>query len=174
VVRTSVPPLGLGDAVRRELQKVDGSVAAADVRASGYYLETAVATRRFSLQLLAGFAVLALVLAALGIYGVVSYTVTQRTREIGVRLALGATVRDIVAMVLGDGLRRTALGLAVGLVGAWAAGRALRTLLYGVRANDLGIYAAVVALLAAVTVAACLLPAWRAARVDPLLALRAD
>jgi putative ABC transport system permease protein len=174
VVRTAGPPLALAEAVRRELQAVDSTVAAADVRASGYYLDNATAARRFSLELLAGFAGLALVMAAIGIYGVVSYTVAQRTREIGVRLALGADMGDIVRMVLGEGVRRTAAGVALGLAGALAASRAVRGLLYGVGATDPVTYAAVIALLVAVTIAACLLPAWRAARVNPLTALRGD
>jgi len=174
VVRTAGPPLALAEAVRRELQAVDSTVAAADVRASGYYLDNATAARRFSLELLAGFAGLALAMAAIGIYGVVSYTVAQRTREIGVRLALGAEMGDIVRMVLGEGVRRTAAGVALGLAGALAASRAVRGLLYGVGATDPVTYAAVIALLVAVTIAACLLPAWRAARVNPLTALRGD
>ncbi|HEV7499301.1 MAG TPA: FtsX-like permease family protein, partial [Vicinamibacteria bacterium] len=174
VVRTAGPPLALAEAVRRELQAVDSTVAAADVRASGYYLDNATAARRFSLELLAGFAGLALALAAIGIYGVVSYTVAQRTREIGVRLALGAEMGDIVRMVLGEGVKRTAAGVALGLAGALAASRAVRGLLYGVGATDPVTYAAVIALLVAVTIAACLLPAWRATRVNPLAALRGD
>jgi len=173
-VRTAGPPLALTEAVRRELQAVDSTVAAADIRPSGYYLDNATAARRFSLELLAGFAVLALAMAAIGIYGVVSYTVVQRTREIGVRLALGADMGDIARMVLGEGVRRTAVGVAVGLAGALAASRAVRGMLYGVGATDPVTYAAVIALLVAVTVAACLLPAWRASRVSPLAALRED
>jgi len=174
VVRTSGPPMALAEAVRRELAAVDPGVAAADIRPSGSYLEAATATRRFSLELLAGFAALALLMAAVGIYGVVSYTVAQRTREIGVRLALGAEVRDIVRMVLSEGLRRTGAGVALGLAGAIAASRAVRGLLYGVGTTDPATYAAVIALLVVVTVAACLVPAWRASRVDPLLALRTE
>jgi predicted permease len=174
VVRTTGAPLAMAEAVRRELQAVDPTVAAADVRASGYYVDAATAARRFSLELLAGFAGLALVMAAIGIYGVVSYTVAQRTREIGVRIALGAEMRDIVGMVLGEGVRRTAVGVALGLAGALAASHAVRGLLYGVGATDPVTYAAVIALLLAVTIVACLLPAWRAARVSPLVALRGD
>jgi len=174
VVRTSGPPMALAEAVRHALSAVDPSVAAADIRPSGYYLENATATRRFSLELLGGFAALALVMAAVGIYGVVSYTVAQRTREIGVRLALGADSSTIVRMVLSEGLRRTLAGIVLGLAGAIAAGRAVRSLLYGVGAIDPLTYGVVIALLVAVTVAACLLPAWRAAGVDPLIALRAE
>jgi hypothetical protein len=174
VVRTVGAPLELAEAVRRDLQAVDATVAGADIRPSGYYLDNATAARRFSLELLAGFAGLALAMAAIGIYGVVSYTVAQRTREIGVRLALGAEMSDIARMVLGEGVRRTAVGVAIGLAGALAASRALRGLLYGVGATDPVTYGAVIALLVAVTIAACLLPAWRAARVNPLIALRGD
>jgi putative ABC transport system permease protein len=174
VVRTHTAPLGLAEAVRRELQQVDPMVAAADLRTTGDYVGRATAPRRFSLLLLAGFASVALAMAAVGIYGVVSYTVAQRTREIGVRLALGAGMGRIVAMVLGEGIRRTAIGLVLGLVGAYAAGRAVRGLLFGVPATDAGTYAAVVALLVVVTLVAAVLPAWRAARVDPLAALRWD
>ncbi|HEU0108990.1 MAG TPA: ABC transporter permease [Vicinamibacteria bacterium] len=174
VVRTTGAPLAMGEAVRRELQAVDSTVAAADIRASGYYVDAATAARRFSLELLAGFAGLALVMAAIGIYGVVSYTVAQRTREIGVRIALGAEMRDIVGMVVGEGVKRTAVGVVLGLAGALAASHAVGGLLYGVGATDPVTYAAVVALLLTVTIVACLLPAWRAARVNPLVALRGD
>jgi putative ABC transport system permease protein len=174
VVRTMGAPLAMAEAVRRELQAVDSTVAAADIRASGYYLDAATAARRFSLELLGGFAGLALVMAAIGIYGVVSYTVAQRTREIGVRIALGAEMRDIVGMVLGEGVKRTVVGVGLGLAGALAASHAVRGLLYGVGATDPVTYAAVIALLLGVTIVACLLPAWRAARVSPLVALRGD
>jgi ABC-type antimicrobial peptide transport system permease subunit len=113
-------------------------------------------------------------MAAVGIYGVVSYTVAQRTREIGVRMALGARVKDIVTLVLGEGVKRTVVGIAVGLAGALAASGSVRSLLFGVGATDPATYAGVVAVLLAMTVLACLLPAWRAARVDPQVALRGD
>jgi putative ABC transport system permease protein len=174
IVRTSGPPLTLAEAVRRQLQATDSTVASADVRLAGYYLDNASASRRFSLQLLAGFAAVALAMAAVGIYGVVAYTVAQRTREIGVRLALGARGRNIVGLVVGEGLRRTLAGIVAGLAGALAATGAVRSLLFGVGATDAATYGAVVALLLAVTVLACLLPAWRATRVDPQVALRGD
>jgi predicted lysophospholipase L1 biosynthesis ABC-type transport system permease subunit len=174
VVRGSGDPLALAGGIRRELEAVDANVASADIRTSGYYRDGATASRRFSLLLLAAFAGVALLMATVGIYGVVSYTVVQRTRETGVRLALGARVSDIVSMVLKEGVRRTALGVALGSAVALAASRGLQSLLYGVRATDPATYAGVGGVLVAVTLAACLLPALRAARVDPLVALRGD
>jgi predicted permease len=174
VVRTSGPSLALAEAARRQLQATDSTVSSADIRPAGYYLDNASASRRFSLQLLAGFAAVALVMAAVGIYGVVAYTVAQRTREIGVRLALGARGRSIVGLVVGEGLRRTVAGIVAGLAGALAATGAVRSLLFGVAATDPATYAGVVALLLVVTLLACLLPAWRAARVDPQVALRGE
>jgi len=174
VVRAAGDPLALVEAVRRELGQVDPGVASADARLMGFYVENASAARRFSLVLVGLFSAVALVMAALGLYGVVSYGVAQRTRETGVRLALGAGVRDIVLLVLGDGLRRTLLGVGVGLLAAAAAARGLRGLLYGVTAGDLRVYAAVVGVLVAVGLLASVLPAWRAARLQPLVALRLD
>jgi ABC-type antimicrobial peptide transport system permease subunit len=113
-------------------------------------------------------------MAAIGIYGVVAYTVAQRTREIGVRRALGARGASIVGLVVGEGLRRTVAGIVVGMAGTLAAAGAVRSLLFGVGATDPATYGGVVGLLLAVTVLACLLPAWRATRVDPQVALRGD
>jgi predicted permease len=174
VVRASGDPLSLANAVRHEIQAVDPNVASAGGRLSGYYVDGAAAARRFTLVLLALFAGIALVMAAVGIYGVVSYSVAQRTRETGLRLALGAGMGDILALVCGEGLRRTAAGIAAGLVAALVAARSLRSLLFGVGAADPSTYAGVILVLLAVTLAACLLPAWRAARVDPVRALRHD
>ena len=171
VVRAAGDPLALGEAVRRAVHAVDPNVASAGARLTGSYLDGAAAARRFSLVLIALFAGIALAMAAIGIYGVVSYTVAQRTRETGLRLALGAEASDILSLVLGEGLRRTAWGIGAGLVAAFAAARAFRSLLFGVEAADPFTYAGVVAVLLAVTLAACLLPAWRAARLDPVRAL---
>lgn len=174
VVKAAGDPLALADAVRRELGQVDPGVASADARLTGFYVDNASAARRFSLVLVGVFSAVALAMAALGLYGVVSYGVAQRTRETGVRLALGAGVGDIVLLVLGDGLKRTLLGVGIGLVAAAAATRGLRGLLYGVTAGDPRVYAAVVAVLLAVGLLASVLPAWRAARLPPLVALRLD
>jgi putative ABC transport system permease protein len=174
VVRAAGAPLALADPVRRELRAVDPNVAAADIRTSGHYVDAAAAARRFSLVLISLFAAVALVMAAVGIYGVASYSAAQRTRETGVRMALGARMGDILALVLGEGVRRTALGILVGLGAALLTCRALRGLLYGVGPADPLTYAAVILVLVAVALLASLLPAWRAARVDPAIALRRE
>jgi predicted permease len=174
VVKAGGDALALGPAVRRELRAVDPGAASVGGRLTGDFVATAAAARRFTLVLLAVFAGVALLMATVGIYGVVAYAVARRTRETGLRLALGAEPSDILALVLRDGLRRSALGIGLGLVAALAAARSLRGLLFGVGAADPSSYAAVVVLLLAVTLAACLLPAWRAARLDPVRALRQD
>jgi predicted permease len=171
VVRAASDPLALADSVRREVSAADARVAAADVRTTGFYVDNASAARRYSLVLLAVFAAVALVMAAVGIYGVVSYAAARRTRETGVRLALGATTRDILAQVLGEGVKRTAVGIGVGLVAALAASRALQGLLYGVGATDPVTYGGVIVVLLSVALGASFLPAWRAARLDPSTAL---
>jgi ABC-type antimicrobial peptide transport system permease subunit len=130
--------------------------------------------RRFSLSLLGAFAGLALALALVGIYGVMSYSVAQRTREIGIRMALGAAHGRVLRLVVGQGLRLAGLGLAIGIGCALALSGVLRTLLFGVTATDPVTYAAVAAALGAVALGACWLPARRAARVDPAIALRAE
>jgi len=130
--------------------------------------------RRFSVVTLGAFGVLALVLAAVGIYGVVSYSVARRTQEIGIRMALGARTGDVARLVLGQGLRTTVMGIAFGMAAAFALTRAMTSLLYGVAATDPAIFAGVPALLAAVELLACYLPARRATRVDPVEALRSE
>jgi putative ABC transport system permease protein len=174
VVRAAGDPLALGEAVRRAVHAVDPGVASVGARLSGSYLEGTTAARRFSLTLVALFTATALAMAAVGIYGVVSFSVARRTRETGLRLALGAERRDILGGVVGEGLKRTAWGLALGLAAAAASARAFRSLLFGVETWDPRTYAAVVIVLVTVTLAACALPAWRAARLDPARALRED
>jgi predicted permease len=137
-------------------------------------IESALSPRRFPLQLLGAFAALALVLSALGIYGVTSYAVTQRTREIGVRIAIGAQASDVLGMVMGNALRLAGAGLALGLCAALLGARVLASQLYGVSGRDPLTYLAISAVLAAVALFASWLPALRATRVDPMTALRAE
>jgi putative ABC transport system permease protein len=131
-----------------------------------------MAERRFALQILGFFSGIALLLAAIGIYGVMAYTFSQRTHEIGVRMALGAQPRDILRMALSEGMSLVGLGLGVGLVGALVLTRFLRSMLYAVTPNDPLTFSALAALLAAVALLACFIPAHRATQVDPLVALR--
>src|SRR5262249_32355121 len=135
-------------------------------------LSNTLTRRRFSVTLLVAFGVTAVALAAIGLYGVLAFIVSQRRREIGVRIALGATARDVVTDVLGHGLRLAAIGMALGLALALAATRLMSALLFGTSPTDIATYAAAAALLAIIAVAASLVPALRASRVDPLIALR--
>ena len=137
-------------------------------------LAASAAVRRFALTLFEAFGLVALVLAATGIYGVLSGSVTERVREIGVRLALGATRGNILALVIRQGMTMTMLGIVIGVSGAVAASQALVSLLFGVSRLDPLTYLGVMALLASVSAIACWVPAWRAARVDPAITLRAE
>jgi len=130
--------------------------------------------QRFNMFLLAAFAALALLLAAVGIYSVLAYSVRQRSREIGLRVALGARVGDVLRRVVVDGMKPTFLGIAIGIAASLALARVLSTLVYGVRAADVATFAAVSLLLTAVGLLASVLPAWRATRVDPLSVLREE
>lgn len=133
-----------------------------------------ISDRRLVMGLVGSFALLALFLAALGIYGVIAYSVAQRTAEIGVRMALGASPLTVVRLILREGLRLTALGLAIGLGASFALSRLLSSQLYEVSASDPVIYGAVALFLALIAAFACALPAWRAAHIDPLVALRSE
>jgi len=133
-----------------------------------------IAQQRFAMRLLTGFAALALLLAGIGIYGVLSYTVRQRVQEIGIRMALGAASGDVVRMVLIEGLKPTLAGLALGVAGAAALGRVLTSLVFGVTPRDATTFGVVSMVVLAVGLLACLVPAYRATRVDPLQALRAE
>ena len=137
-------------------------------------VSSSLAQRRFALQVVGGFGVLALLLAGIGVYGVVAYSVSQRTREIGIRLALGASSGAILRWVFKQGMELTLVGMAAGLVGAFALTRLLRGLLFGVSASDPVTYAGLALLLAAVALLACYIPARRATKVDPMVALRTN
>ena len=171
-LRTSVPTASLIEQVKGEIAKVDPLVPIADVRTMDKLVEDSYALRRFSLQLLGGFAVVALALAMIGIYGVISQEVRQRTHEIGLRLALGAQRGDVLRLIVGHGLRLTLAGLALGLLGSLALTRLLQTLLFGVSPTDPVTFVGVSFLLTAVALLASYIPARRAAKVDPMVALR--
>ena len=158
--------------IRRKIREIDSNVTVTNVRLMDEVLSSSVARPQFRAYLIGIFAALALTLAAIGIYGVVAYSVAQRTQEIGIRAAMGAKPRDIMGMVVGQGLRLTLTGLGVGIAIALALTHLLKTLLFGVSATDFTTFAGVSALLCGVAMLACLMPALRAMRVDPIVALR--
>jgi putative ABC transport system permease protein len=167
-------PMALANAVRSVVAGIDRNLPITRVETMDAALSDSVATARLMTTLLIAFAIVALVMAAAGLYGVISYTVAQRTQEIGVRVALGAESRAVVRLVAVDGLRLTALGMAIGIGAALAGGRALRSVLFGVSPADPATYAVVVAIFAATACAAIVVPARRALAVDPLIVLRAE
>jgi len=172
MVRTTVDPLSLVSAVRRRISEKDSEEPLFDVQTMDRRVTDSVAGRRFSMLLLGVFAGLALVLASVGIYGVISYTATQRTHEIGIRMALGAERADVLRMVVGHGLRLSLIGIGAGLAAALGLTRLMSSMLFGVRPTDFGTFAAVSLLLAGVAALASYVPARRATRVDPIIALR--
>jgi putative ABC transport system permease protein len=174
VVRSPLPPETLASAVRERLKAFDPQLLVLRTRTMSDVVSGALSRPRFNLVLIASFAAVALGLAAIGIYGVVAFLVTQRTREIGIRMALGARAADVLRLVLQEGMAPVAFGAAAGMLAAVAATRALRTMLFGVTPLDPVSLAAAPALLAAVALLACYLPARRATRVDPLVALREE
>jgi predicted permease len=174
LVRTRTDPLALVAPLRTAVREVANGTPLAEVATMGRLIDASVAQRRFTMALLVTFSLLALVLASVGIYGVLSYAVAERSREIGIRRALGAQEGQVVRMVVGEGMRLTAVGIASGITAAFVATRAMRGLLYGIGAGDPMTFVAVTALVAAVAFAASYLPARRAAHVDPTDALRAD
>ena len=172
VVRASMDPLSLSRAVREVVAAVDSTIPTGHLRSMDQVLARSLAIRNFMRVLLSFFAALALLLASIGIYGVISYAVSQRTREIGVRVALGAQRADVLRIILVEGLKLIFAGSALGLAAAFALTKLLGTLLYGVSATDPAIFALGTTLLVAVALMACYLPARRAMRVDPIVALR--
>jgi predicted permease len=172
IVRSAGNQPGLMDSIRSVSKEINGDQVIYDVQTMDEIISDTIQDQRFSMILLGAFAALALLLASLGIYGVVSYAVGQRTHEIGIRLALGAQQRDVLRLILGGGLRMTLAGVAIGIVAALALTRLMANLLYGVSARDPLTFAAVGLLLTLVALAACYIPARRAMRVDPIVALR--
>ncbi|MGH9816693.1 MAG: ABC transporter permease [Candidatus Acidiferrales bacterium] len=172
IVRSAGDYGGLREAIRAEVRTLDPALPLFDARSMADHVNAALATQRASALLSTIFGLLALTLASIGVYSVLSYAITRRTHEFGIRVALGARPADVVRMVLGQGLTLGAIGLALGLAGAFAASGVLGEMLYGVAPTDPLTYAGIAALLIAVVLAACWLPARRAMRVDPMIALR--
>jgi ABC-type antimicrobial peptide transport system permease subunit len=174
VVRTAVDPGSLAASVMRAVRSVDPAMPIMNVRTGEEVLAASTAQRRLALQLFAAFAIAATLLAAAGVYGVLAGAVAERRREIGIRAVLGATPGAIVNLVVRQGIAPALLGLGIGLAGALALTRYLRAMLFGIEATDPVTLGATAALLGLVALAACLVPARRAMRVDPVTALRSD
>ena len=172
VVRSRGPQPGLIDSIRHSVQQVNSEQVVAGAQTMNELISISLASQRFSMILLGAFAGLALILSSIGIYGVVSYLVGQKTREIGIRIALGAQRSDVLRLVLGDGAKMVAVGLAVGLAAAFGLTRLMANMLFGVSTIDPLTFACVAAVLSSVALAACYIPARRALRVDPMVALR--
>jgi putative ABC transport system permease protein len=174
VVRTSQEPLSAVAAIRSRIQQLDPNQPLADVKTMDDVLAESLAPQRAPAWLFGGFSAIALFLAAIGIYGVLSYFVVQRSQEIGVRMALGAQRSNVLGLILGQGARLIGIGVAIGIVGGVWAARALTSLLFGVKSTDLPTFVGVSVLLAGLALVACAVPALRATRVDPLVVLRSE
>jgi predicted lysophospholipase L1 biosynthesis ABC-type transport system permease subunit len=172
VLRTTGDPLLLSAAVRQEMRQLDPGMPVRNLRSMDEVLGRSIAPQRFNLSLLSLFSGLGLLLAAIGIYGVMAYSVSQRTHEIGLRMALGAQVADVLKLVLRQGMALALLGVALGLIVSVTMTRLMKSLLFGVSANDPLILIGVALSVIFIALLACYLPARRAAKVDPLVALR--
>lgn len=172
VVRSTVPLQTLVPGVRATLRSLDPDLPNSDFQPLEEVVDRAVSPRRFVTVLLGGFSLLALILACLGIYGVISYSVTQRTNELGIRLALGASLGAILRLIITQGVKLVLVGLVVGLVAAFALTRLLSSLLFGISATNPMTFLGIAALLVVIALLACYIPARRATKVDPMLALR--
>ncbi|MEK6408190.1 MAG: ABC transporter permease [Acidobacteriota bacterium] len=172
VVRTAADPQSMAASVRDVVWSIDRDQAVSHIGTIDQLLGGMIAQRRLNTALFALFAGVALILAAVGIYGVISYSVTQRTHEIGIRMALGAGRADLLKLVVGNGMALVGAGIGIGLIAAAGLTRLMSTLLYGIGATDPLTFAAISAILAGVALAACLVPARRATKVDPMIALR--
>jgi putative ABC transport system permease protein len=174
-IRTNLPnPLAVSPEIIRVARRLDPDVPLYDFRSMDWYFDYQTANRRFPTLLLGGFAGLAMLLASIGLYGLLSYAVAQRTKELGIRMALGAQRNDVIGMVMKQGMRLVIAGILVGLAGAWATTRFMAALLFGVRPNDSLTFVGISCLLGAVAAFACWVPARRAASVDPAVTLRVD
>ena len=172
VVKSNGDPHALIGSINREVSAMDQELPVFSVKTMEEYISASVAAPRFNTTLLSIFAAVALVLTIIGLYGVMSYSVAQRTNEIGIRMALGAQARDVLSLIVKQGLVLVLIGLLFGMCGALALTRLLATLLFGVTTRDPATFVAIAALLSFVALLACYVPAWRATKVDPLEALR--
>jgi putative ABC transport system permease protein len=171
-IRTTGASSGLVGEAKRQIWSVDNQIPVSDVHTMEELLSVSFAQQRFNMFLLGLFAALALILAAVGVYGAMSYSASQRTHEIGIRTALGAQRRDVLWLVMNDGAKIALFGITIGIAGALALTRLMASLLFEVKPTDPATFAAVAILLASVTLAACYIPARRAMRIDPMVALR--
>ena len=174
IVRTASDPLASSVPIQKQIAELDPELPVSDVLTMQQIIERSLGNASLSASLVLAFAVLSLMLASVGLYGVLSYLTTQRTGEIGVRLALGAQREQVVRLMLGDGLRPAFYGLLLGLAASAGAVRLIESMLYGTRPLDPAIFAGVAATLLVVAALACLIPAWRASRIDPMQALRME
>ncbi|HEX6217404.1 MAG TPA: ABC transporter permease, partial [Vicinamibacterales bacterium] len=174
VVRSSLPPAALAGALREALRPIAPNMTTSDLRTLQALVDKSVSPRRFTVMLLGAFSAFALVLASLGIYGLISYSVNQRTQEIGIRLAIGASTADVKRQIVAQTLALAAIGVTIGAVASWALARGMRSLLFEVTTNDPGTFGAMLAILTGVALLAGYIPARRAAGIDPMTALRAE
>jgi putative ABC transport system permease protein len=167
-------PAGLLTAVRARLAEVDATVPVYDVKTMDEMVSDSGSLRRFDMWLIGAFAALALVLAGVGVYGVMAYSVSQRTREIGIRIALGAQRQSVLRLIMGQGARLAVTGVVVGIVGAFGLTRLMESLLFGVSPRDFGTFSVVPAIVLVMILVGCFIPALRATKLDPVVALREE
>ncbi|HKC87209.1 MAG TPA: FtsX-like permease family protein, partial [Blastocatellia bacterium] len=174
VIRTTVEPQSLAMAAQETVRSLDRNLPVSNLASMEQVIVDTLWQQRFNLQLIGIFAALALALAAVGLYGVMSYSVAQRTREVGLRMALGARRKDVLTLVVGQGMKLALVGVSLGLLASVALTRLMEKLLFGVSATDFSTFAAIAVLLTSVALLAALVPARRATKVDPIVALRCE